>query len=146
MLTDEERERMLANAAALEAAGITDDEARNAIDGYLQAALFTAADAEGDTLEGLGLAWSEDAQRAARDTVIDFIVAHPNVSRAFAAHFGSDGWLQVGIDLCFTRNGEGAGFWSRAVPEHDRTPLTVAARELPTVHVFVNDEGELDFE
>lgn len=146
MLSDEEVKRIMANAKALEDARISDSEARLAIDGYLQAALFTASDADGGTLEGQGLAWSLDAQRTARDAVIDFITQQPGVCRAFASHFGGDGWLQVGIDLCFTRNGEGAGYWSRAVPEEHRKPLTEAAHLLPTVHVFVNKDGELDFE
>lgn len=148
MNSEENIARMLANAEVLRKAEVSESDARDAIDGYLQAAEFTADDENGDILYGQSLSWSEDAQREARDTVVDFIGASAAGDiRLFAQHFGPNGYLQVGIDLLLTRNREGAGFWDRGdVPPEVREALTELAHKLPEVRVIVGESGEMEFE
>ena len=149
MNSEENIARMLANAEVLRKAEVSESDARDAIDGYLQAAEFTATDESGNLLDGLGLSWSEDAQREARDTVVDFIEAGTpdDLIRRFAKRFSPDGYLQVGIDLLLTRNREGAGFWDRAnVAEEVCEALTELAHKLPEVRVVVGESGEMEFE
>jgi hypothetical protein len=88
-------------------AGITDGEAREAIDGYLQAArhaaILTHADGSTWLLGDQELSWSPAAQSQIADEVTDFItqnVKQINEWREATGH----AWLQVGIDFHFTRN------------------------------------------
>ena len=136
-------EKARAQDAALEDAGITDEEVREAIDGYLQAAKFTGITEDGHPLDGTDYAWSSDAQDQARDDVIDFIVANVSAIREFQRVTGH-GWLQVGIDFSLTRNGHGAGFWSRGTGKVV-DDLTEAAHSFGGATVIVNSEGEMDF-
>lgn len=142
----EERDRVAeksAGAFALWSADISDEDAQQAIAGYLEAALFTAVDEDGESLDGLGHTWSSSAQHAAFVTVVEFITAEADDCREFAEKHA--GWHQVGIDYLFTRNGEGAGFWDRGVgPVGER--LTAATKPYGGVHVFLNDDNELEFE
>ncbi len=144
-LTDEQRATLLQEDEALTAAGITDAEIIAAINGYLEGAMFTAVDDEGNALDALGPVWSPDAQWQARHEVTMFVTEHVADVRAFLASTGHD-WTQVGIDLSFSRNGHGAGFWSRdnVGPEGQR--LTDAARAAGERHVYVTEHGEADFE
>lgn len=48
---------------------------------------------------------------------------------------------QLGHDLWLTRNGHGAGFWDRGLP--DGEGLTELARSLGTRDVYVGDDGRL---
>lgn len=145
MFTDEEIEQMKAEAAALAAAGITDEEIMAAIAGYLEGAMFTATDDEGNPIDSTGPSWSPEAQVQARREVTAFMVQNVDDVRAFMASTGHD-WTQAGIDLSFTRNGHGAGFWSRdnVGPEGER--LSDAARLRGERHVYVNESGEAAFE
>lgn len=127
-------------------AGISDAEGLLAINGYLEGALFTAVDEDGVSLDGLGHTWSEAAQHEAFVTVTRFIADEDNAEdcKQFASMAG--GWTQVGIDLLFTRNREGAGFWDRGAGEVG-TRLTEAAHPLGGTHVYLDPElNQLVFE
>ena len=136
-------EKARAQDAALEDAGITDEEVREAIDGYLQAAKFTGVTEDGTPLDGTDYAWSSDAQDQARDDVIDFIVANVSAIREFQRVTGH-GWLQVGIDFNFTRNGQGAGFWDRGAGEIG-IELTNVSKPYGEAIVYVDDNEEMGF-
>lgn len=142
MPTQEELDAWQAEAQALDIAGITEDEAREAIDGYLQAALFAAPNGD---LSGRGLSWSAEAQSQARRDVIHFITDNVLVCTDWRQQTGHD-WMQIGIDLLFTRNREGAGFWSRDGAGAVGDTLTDLAHAYPEVRVIVDDNGELSFE
>ena len=136
-------EKARAQDAALEDAGITDEEVREAIDGYLQAAKFTGVTEDGMPLDGTDYAWSGDSQDQARDDVIDFIVANVSAIREFQRVTGH-GWLQVGIDFNFTRNGQGAGFWSRGTGDIG-IELTNVSHPYGEAIVYVDDNEEMGF-
>lgn len=143
-MDDDKRAERLALAQRLADAGITDQQAVDAIDGYQQAAVFTAVDDEGQSLDGLGLSWSEAAQDQIRKDVVDFITTNADLCRQFleVTHFP---WLQVGIDFSLTRNGHGAGFWDRGAGAVG-TLLTSAAHEHGSQRTYVGESGELEVE
>lgn len=131
-------------AEALRAAGISDDDAREAIDGYLQAALFVGTPDSGD-LTGAGLSFSAEAQEQARDDVLEFITKHHENIAVWRERTGHE-WLQVGIDLYFTRNRREAGFWSRDNAGLSGEWLTNLSHMLPEVTLIRDEDGELVFE
>lgn len=133
----------MAGAYALWDADIEDGDAQTAIAGYLEGALFTATDEDGNPLEYKSTDWSPNAQHQAYREVVEFITSNADDCREFAGKAG--GWTQVGIDFSFTRNRHGAGFWDRgAGAVGDR--LTEASRPWGEVNVFIDDEtGELVF-
>lgn len=143
-LTEEQRAAAIAQAEALAAAGITDDEASEALNGYLEGAMFTATDNDGNPLDSTGPDWSPTAQDAARAVVFPFIADNADACRQFIRNSGH-GWTQVGIDISFTRNRHGAGFWDRGAGAVGDV-LTEAAHQLGEVNVIINESGEVDFE
>ena len=136
-------EKAQAQDAALEVAGITDEEVREALDGYLQAAKFTGVTQDGDSLDGTDYAWSGDAQNEARDDVIDFVSSNVAAIREFQRVTGH-GWLQVGIDFSLTRNGHGSGYWDRGAGDVG-IELTNVSKPHGEAIVYVDDNEELGF-
>lgn len=133
---------LLERGHALWEAEITDEQIKEAIDNYLQAALFTATDEKEETLEGYGYAWSEAAQKLAREEVTDFVIQNAEDCKAFVDT--GRPWAQVGIDFSLTRNGHGAGFWDRGAGEVGQA-LTDAAHAWGGTTVYLNDNQELEF-
>lgn len=124
-------------------AGVEDQELRDAIDGYLQAAQFTGVDEQGESLDGRGLSWTLGAQDKARADLVGFVTQNIAEVREFLAATGHD-FTQIGIDFSLTRNRHGAGFWSRGTGKvFDE--LTAAAHAFGESGVWINDEGELTF-
>lgn len=119
-------------------ADVTDDQIKEAIDNYLQAAVFTMRVADPS------LSWSAAAQLQARDEVVQFVTSDIQYIREFQKATGH-GWAQVGIDFSLTRNGHGAGFWDRGAGDAGDV-LTRSAKAWGEVEVVVNDQGELEFE
>lgn len=143
MISDERRAELLRLTEAVSAAGFSDTEARDAINGYLEAAMFTATDDAGESLDGLGYSWSAEAQGQAFDDVMAFLAANAEDCREFLLTTGLSA-LQIGIDFLLTRNGEGAGFWDRgAGAVGDR--LTAASKPYGSITVILAETGELDF-
>lgn len=128
------------NAYALWDAGITDEQAIEAINGYREAALFTATDEAGNPLDNGELSWSEGAQTTIRDEVIEFITANAEDCKAFVE---GRTWTQVGIDFSLTRNRHGAGFWDRGAGEVGQN-LTEAAHPYGEQDVYIGSSGELE--
>lgn len=128
------------NAYALWDAEITDEQAIEAINGYREAALYTATDEAGNPLDNGELSWSGDAQNTIRNEVIEFITANADDCKEFV-----DGrtWTQVGIDFSLTRNRHGAGFWDRGAGDVG-TRLTEAAHPYGEQHVYIGSTGELE--
>lgn len=52
-----------------------------------------------------------------------------------------DGWdnTELGHDFWLTRNGHGAGFWDRGLPEGSK--LTEAAKTFGSVDLYIGDDG-----
>lgn len=124
-------------------AEISDEDMREAIDNYLQAALFTASDEHGNALDdGSAMSWSEETQRTAADDVIEFILENIDDVREFL-DIGNMTWAQVGIDFSLTRNHHGAGFWDRGAGAVGGR-LTEAAHAWGGAEVYLGDNGELE--
>lgn len=121
-------------------AGISGDEATEAIGGYIEAAYFTATDEAGDPIDP-SIPFSPDAQRTMRSDVIDFITSNAEDCHEFMEVTGHD-WTQVGIDFNFTRNGLGAGFWDRGAGEVGKR-LTEMSKPHGDQFVYLQDDGEL---
>lgn len=136
--------QMLGNAYGLWLADVEDAQAKEAVDGYRQAAVFTATDEAGDSLDGKGIPFSEEAQRQMRDDVIDFIVGNADDCREFIEVTGMS-WLQIGIDFWLTRNGHGAGFWDRGAGAVGQR-LTDASKPYGSSDLHVSDAGEFEVE
>lgn len=142
----DERDRLIRqyrNAYNLWLADIAPADALAAIMNYQQAAEDTSTDDAGDTYSGRGLPWSQEAQLQAQNEVIEFITSNGDDCREFAESHA--GWPQVGIDFWLTRNRHGAGFWDRGVGAVGQR-LTDAAHPWGELHVWLNEQGELEFE
>jgi hypothetical protein len=119
--------------------GIEDQQVREAIDGYLQAALYAAG------FENQGLHWSADAQKRITDDVTEFILQNVDNLREWLKATGHE-WLQVGIDFEFTRNHRAMTFAGRegAMEAAGATvQLVDTALAWPSLTPFVNEDGEL---
>lgn len=138
----DERYADLERAYGLYSGGITPEQAREAIDGYHQAMMFTATDENGDSLDGLGLAFSPAAQKTMNHDVLDFLGQNAAEIHEFCA-VTRHGFLQVGIDFSLTRNRHGAGFWDRGAGQVGAV-LTEAAHPWGEQSVYVGDSGELE--
>jgi hypothetical protein len=139
--TEQRRDRHAAdlrNAYALYVAEIEEAQAREAIDGYLQAAKYTS---EWDRVPEVR--WSGAAQQTAADEVQEFIAQNADACRAFMAATRHS-WLQIGIDFSLTRNRHGSGFWDRGASGAGEA-LTEAAHPWGETTVFLDDNGELAF-
>lgn len=108
------------------------------VDGYLKASIFTA----------------EDESLYKTHSTEDFSIAAVNDAKktvsAFKAKAGDllDGLPpeQVGIDLYFTSNGHGTGFWDRDyADEMVLNQLSDISRSFPERHCEAMDNGELGF-
>jgi hypothetical protein len=53
-------------------------------------------------------------------------------------------WERVGHDLWLTRNGHGAGFWDGDWPKPYADVLTMNARNLGEVEIYVSQTGEVE--
>ena len=104
---------------------------------YVEAALWSSTDDDGEPLDGLGLELSDDATARMRADCLDFFNAQVD---AYAAAGWSDD--QAGHDFWLTRNGHGAGFWDRGLGEAGRA-LTDAAHAYGDCYLYVGDNGEV---
>lgn len=118
--------------------GISDVEIKQAIDNYLEAAVFTSK------IVDPSVPWSGAAQVQARDEVIEFVLSQTEEIRDWQDATGH-GWAQVGIDFSLTRNGHGAGFWSREGAGEVGRKLTEQASAWGEITVEIDDNGEQVF-
>lgn len=104
------------------------------VDAYLEAALWSECDGDGEPLHGVDEGDIAPASRAdAVDDCLDFIAANRQ---------DLDGLdpAQAGHDFLLTRNGHGAGFWDRGLGDKgDR--LTDASHEYGETTFYVGDDG-----
>jgi hypothetical protein len=122
-------------------ASIIDRELDEATDGYLQAAVFTATDEHGESLDNCGHEWSKAAILAARSDMADFIALCDGDELAWRDSMSAE---QLGIDFWLTRNRHGAGFWDRNLGKLG-DDLTAAAHSYGGADVYLSDAGELEF-
>jgi hypothetical protein len=108
------------------------------VDGYLKAAIFTAEDEslyKTHSTEDFSLGAINDAKK----TVSDFKAKAGDLLDGLNPE-------QIGIDLYFTSNGHGTGFWDRDyADEQVRKQLTDLSHQYGERHCEVLDDGELGF-
>lgn len=111
------------------------------VDAYLEAALWTSTDEEGEALDQ-DFSIHDFSQEAVNDAVKDsndFIMGN----QADLEAVGNES--QHGHDFWLTRNGHGAGFWDRGYGEVGKR-LSDAARVYGSAGVYAGDDGKLHFE
>jgi hypothetical protein len=101
---------------------------------YAEAARFTDFGADSDI--PAGAEWSKSAIKAMDDDCRAFL-ALPGVREAVEGRR----W-EAGVDLWFTRNGHGAGFWDGTDWEEPAaTLLTEAAKSMGECELYQGDDG-----
>lgn len=119
----------------------TEEEIDAAFLGYVQCALWTSTDDDGDFLDaGFGV---EDLTSGAlsemRADVADFLNRHASAVLAFQT-VTSRCFDQIGSDFWLTRNRHGAGFWDRDAGEVGER-LSDAAEAAGERWLYVSEDG-----
>lgn len=103
---------------------------------YIEAAMWTLTDNDGEPLDYLGAHDIADETIAkAQADCADFQAAHADLlaDAGDSAQNGHDFWL--------TRNGHGAGFWDRGYPDAIGQALTDAAHAYGSADWYLGDDG-----
>lgn len=125
---------------------MTTDDVSGIVNGYLEAALFTATvpDSNGDPLDGEGYEDSDFSAeaRALAEADVRAFLAVPGVADIVVRYDDDD----IGRDLYLTANGHGAGFWDGDYEdaEGDGAALTDAAHTLPERNVYGETDADGD--
>lgn len=61
-------------------------------------------------------------------------------------NIGFNGEEKLGMDIWFTRNGHGSGFFDHNYDKDIEDKLSNAARQLKEVHLFISDDMKITFE
>ena len=102
--------------------------------GYVECALWSSSDEDGEPLDGLGLSLSDEAEAKLLADCADFFNANRDL-------YTAAGWpdVQAGHDFWLTRNGHGAGFWDRGLRDGDA--LSDIAHAYGTCDLYIGDDG-----
>ena len=117
---------------------MTEQEFTYAVNGMLEAALWSSTSDNGESL---------DAEHGIDDIHPDTIAALTADIVAFidgnAADIAASGLVaeQVGHDFWLTRNHHGAGVWDRGLPEELGKRLTDAMQAYGEVDLYIGDDG-----
>lgn len=114
--------------------------------GYMECALWSSTDAEGEPLDGFYELYdfSDEANASIHETCQDFLDLVEDERIAWETGWSSE---QLGHDLWLTRNRHGAGFWDRygapnlCADMGDR--LTKLAHPYGESTLYVGDDGKL---
>ena len=127
---------------------MTDIDIDRMVNGYLQCALFTGTT---DDDEPLDYTYSiEDFEDSAVKLAITECVAFVGANREDVefllggAHLSPVENEDIGIDLWFTQNGHGCGFWDRGYGELGER-LQEYCRNLPERNVFAPETDEYEY-
>ena len=106
---------------------------------YIECALWASTNDEGeplDALYGFGDLAPETREQMEQDCT-DFL------AYCEESNISTDGWddTQLGHDFWLSRNGHGAGFWDRGLPNGDA--LHAAAKTFGSCDLYVGDDGKL---
>lgn len=103
-------------------------------DAYIECALWSSLDDEGEPLDGGCYELSEQAREVMEGDAKGFFETH-------SAFWFEHGWSdeQAGHDFWLTRNGYGAGFWDRDREGGDE--LTEAAKAYGSCDLCIDDDG-----
>jgi hypothetical protein len=113
------------------------------VQGYLKCALWASID-ENDRpldMDYLLTDFTEEAQRAAKETCKDFIDQAMQADIVIGKLYPSNS-SGIGHDLWLTRNHHGAGFWDRGFGAAGES-LTKIAHALGSSDAMANDDGKV---
>lgn len=107
--------------------------------GYVEAAMWTLTDEDGESCDHMGL---HDIHASALDRMREDCADFQTSNAAILA--GADE-AQAGHDFWLTRNGHGAGFWDRSADAYPNDPaglkLSDAARAYGSADLYIGDDG-----
>jgi hypothetical protein len=101
---------------------------------YIEAALWSSTDDNGEPLDQGNYELSDEARRIMEADAASFYNAY---------HELWDDDSQAGHDFWLTRNRHGAGFWDGDYPEPQGKQLTNASHKYGEVDLYVGDDGEI---
>lgn len=112
-------------------------ELRLVLQAYVACALWSSTDNDGSPM---------DDQYDETDLSAETLHAMETSCEGFlemAKDYLTDDWFdsQVGHDFWLTRNGHGAGFWDRGLPNGDK--LTEIAKTFGSSDLYVGDDGKI---
>jgi hypothetical protein len=112
---------------------------------YMQCALWSSTDEDGEPLDGLYETWdlSDKAEASMIEDCENFLNAVEDSDVDWRSGWSAE---QMGHDLWLTRNGHGAGFWDRYYGGdlyEVGQRLTLAAKAYGSSDVYVGDDGKL---
>ena len=114
--------------------------------GFIECAIWSSSDDEGNPLDALGLDLDADSLAAMRADCAEFMEANQALLDEATERYGYSWWC-AGRDYWLTRNGHGAGYWDRdelaADDLGDR--LTEACAAAGEAYLTVTDDGELQY-
>jgi hypothetical protein len=110
---------------------------------YIQCALWSSNDDDGEPLDGLYEAWDfgDEAMTSMQEDCADFVEWANELP-------WQECWTaeQLGHDFWLTRNGHGAGFWDRyavGIAAYVGDQLSTRAKTYGSSDVYVGDDGKL---
>lgn len=114
--------------------------------GFIECAIWSSTDDEGNPLDALGLDLDADSLAAMRADCAEFMEANQALLDEATERVGYS-WGRAGHDYWLTRNGHGAGYWDRdelaADDLGDR--LTEACAAAGEAYLTVTDDGDLQY-
>jgi len=129
---------------------MTDLDLDKIVNGYLQCSLFTGVTDDGEPMDYIYTV--DDFEDSALDLALQecaaFVVANQTdveymIGRQFSNGQGIVTNEDVGIDLWYTSQGHGTGFWDREYRELGER-LTEYCRHLPERNVFAPESDEFE--
>ena len=109
------------------------------IDGYLETALWSSTDDDGEPLDG-----EFDTSDFDDETLLEMEGDARDFFNANENALEEDGWdsSRGGHNFWLTRNGHGAGFWDGDYPKRG-DELTANAKPYGTYDLYVGDDGKV---
>ena len=109
------------------------------LNAYIECALWSSTDDDGEPLDGLGLDVSDDCRKRMEVECNSFLELLERVE-VDASELDD---TQMGHDFWLSRNGHGAGFWDRGLGEIGDT-LHKWAKSFGTCDLYVSDNNEVE--
>jgi hypothetical protein len=113
------------------------------LDSYVECALWSSNDDDGNPLDSLRYADAELAEETRARMTKDCQAFELAANNLFAAAAYYEGAEQVAHDFWLTRNHHGAGFWDGDYPEPLGQQLTDLADSFGECDLYVGDDGKI---
>jgi hypothetical protein len=109
---------------------------------YIECAIWSSTDDEGESLDRLSLDLDADSLAAMRTDCDGFMKANTALLDEACIRHGYS-WERAGHDYWLTRNGHGTGYWDRTVLDAGGLgdALTEATRAWGEAYVYVRYDG-----